>query len=85
VICHALCPVHIISDVLNNKNEHDASEKYGCNGVKYWMLIVTTLSNFLIVVNASINLFIYVAVNSKFKSILVDMFCKSNCFSNFYK
>ena len=55
VVCHALCPVHIISDVLNNKNEIDASEKYGCTGVKYWMLIVTTLSNFLIVVNASVN------------------------------
>ena len=74
VLCHALCPVHIISDVLNNENEHQAW-KLGCNGVKFWMLIVTTLSNFLVVVNASVNLFIYVAVNTKFKTTMVKMIC----------
>ena len=74
VLCHSLCPVHIISDVLNNENEHQAW-KMGCNGVKFWMLVVTTLSNFLIVVNASVNLFIYVVVNSKFKTTMVKMIC----------
>lgn len=74
VLCHALCPVHIISEILNNENEHQA-RKLGCNGVKFWMLIVTTLSNFLVVVNASVNLFIYVAVNTKFKTTMVKMIC----------
>ena len=74
VSCHALCPVHIISDVLNNENEHQAWN-LGCNGVKYWMLVITTLSNFLVVVNASVNLFIYVAVNTKFKTTMVKLIC----------
>ena len=75
VLCHALCPVHIISDIISHVNEQEAS-KLGCTGVKYWRLIVTTLSNFSIVVNASVNLFIYCIVNEKFKAILFKTICK---------
>ena len=72
--CHALCPVRILSTLINFENEQLAL-KYGCIGVKYWMLIVTSISNFLIVVNASTNLFIYLVINPRFKIIFVKLIC----------
>lgn len=72
--CHALCPIRILSTLINFENEQLAL-KHGCIGVKYWMLIITSISNFLIVVNASTNLFIYLVINPRFKSIFVKLIC----------
>ena len=74
ILCHALCPVRILSTLSNFENERLAL-KQGCIGVKYWMLIVTSISNFLIVVNASTNLFIYLVINPRFKTIFVKLIC----------
>ena len=74
ILCHALCPVRILSTLINFENERLAL-KHGCIGVKYWMLIVTSISNFLIVVNASTNLFIYLVINPRFKTIFVKLIC----------
>ena len=71
VFCHVLRLILNISEVINHERERNAYEN-GCFGVEYWMFIATTLSNFLILVNSSINFFIYCLVNKTFKALFLE-------------
>ena len=70
VLCHVLRLILNIAEIINHENERKASNN-GCLGVKYWMFIATVLSNFLVIVNSSTNLFVYCIVNKVFRDILI--------------
>ena len=69
LFCHVLRLILNIAEIINHENERKAND-YRCLGVKYWMLVTTVLSNFLLYVNSSINLFVYCIANEHLRGIL---------------
>ena len=69
--CHILRFVLNIAEIINHENERKANSA-GCVGVKYWMFVATLLSNFLIIVNSSANLFVYCIGSKDFRGILIS-------------
>ena len=69
-VCNILRLILNISEIINHENERKASENE-CLGVYYWMLIATVISNTLVYLNSSVNLFVYCIANPRLREILM--------------
>ena len=69
-VCNILRLILNISEIINHENERRASENE-CLGVYYWMLIASVISNFLVYLNSSANLFVYCIANQRLREILM--------------
>ena len=61
---------------LNETIEKAQNNGEVCEGVQFWTMITTDISHFLIIVNASINFFIYCFLSKQFRGVLKDELTK---------
>ena len=68
--CNILRLILNISEMISYETQRK-SNKIGCFGTHYWMLIATIISTFLVYLNPFANLFAYVIANSELREILI--------------
>ena len=68
--CNILRLILNIWEMISYETQRKSKEN-GCLGTHYWMLIATTISNFVVFLNPIANLFAYVIANSKLRKILI--------------
>ena len=80
-ICHILRIILDMEELITYEDRHQTMEiaqRIGemCEGVQFWTMITADISHFLILVNSSINFYIYCFLSRQFKSVLKDEFMK---------
>jgi len=74
-MCHILRIILDLEELISYEDLNETIEKAQnngevCEGVQFWTMITTDISHFLIIVNASINFFIYCFLSKQFRGAL---------------
>ena len=80
-MCHILRIILDLEELISYEDLNETMEKAQkngelCEGVQFWTMITTDISHFLIIVNASINFFIYCFLSKQFRGVLKDELTK---------
>lgn len=80
-MCHILRIILDLEELISYEDLNETIEKAQnngevCQGVQFWTMITTDISHFLIIVNASINFFIYCFLSKQFRGALKDELTK---------
>ena len=74
IICHSLRVVLNIEEFID-LTRFKEQEKRGCNSRKFWKALFVRISQLLIIMNSSINFFIYVYMDKGFQKVLRNGLC----------
>ena len=88
-VCHILRIVLNLEEIINFEERNHIAKmeiKFGvtCTVFQFWALIASDISHFLLVVNSSINFFIYGYVSSQFRKVLKEKMFTSTRLSTKY-